>query len=107
MIVSRGGPLRVPAVVSARHWPDVVRRIAEKQPLVTPESWCRTQSSIEPRTTTESDRAATAVTTPSWFYVREADGLGEENLFLKPDDLCDANDVSRLRRDVVDELSED
>ena len=44
-----------------------------------------------------------AVTTPGWFFVHQSDD--QQRLFLKPDDINDFNDVSRLRVDVVDKFN--
>jgi len=105
MIVSRQGPLRVPAVVSAVNFGEVLRGIVSEESPVSPEMWCDPQDAMYPRVITTSDRAGSAVTTPSWFYVQDLGDFGEEKLFLKPDDVCDVNDVSRLRLEIVDELS--
>jgi hypothetical protein len=66
---------------------------------------------------TEHQGANVAITTDDWFYVTavsdedeslpaasEIDDLG--HLFLKPDDLCDINDVVRLKPVVASELRE-
>ncbi|EMI54485.1 hypothetical protein [Rhodopirellula sallentina] len=86
---------------------------------------------ITPQVVTQLGESNVAITTENWFYVRENanaeilsnseddsatdpqsydsplgvhDGMG--NLFLKPDDLNDTNDVARLRHDVTEELEE-
>ncbi len=67
---------------------------------------------------TQHHGANVAITTDEWFYVttaasgegeslppaNEVDDLG--HLFLKPDDLCDTNDVVRLKPVVASELHE-
>lgn len=114
MIVSSGGPLRVPAVRSATDLPRVIGRILAKRPIVSPAEWCAGQDEFNPAIHTESDRSSCAITTPTWFYVCDKGDLSEpvasfanESLYLKPDDICDVNDVSRLRREVVDQFSRD
>lgn len=51
---------------------------------------------------TRTDRAKRCLTTPSWFWTRDAEG--QDRLFLKPADAHDVNDVARLRIDVIDDL---
>lgn len=51
---------------------------------------------------TKTDRADDVITTPQWFAVLGPNDA--ESLFVKPDDVHDANDVARRRLDVIDEL---
>ncbi|MCO8121421.1 hypothetical protein NHH03_06705 [Stieleria sp. TO1_6] len=107
LIVSSGGPLRIPTLQTADELPELLARIADRRPLVTPEQWCHNDEPFAPMIQTESDRARAAVTTATWFYVDDApeQSLGDEKLYLKPDDVDDCNDISRLRREVLDELA--
>jgi arylsulfatase A-like enzyme len=106
MIVSKGGPLRVPSLRSAASLPDLLARVANRDPLVEPEQWCRNDEPFTPAIETLSDRARKAVTTSTWFYVNDAHDRAsdEERLYLKPDDVNDFNDVARLRREVLHRL---
>lgn len=109
MLVSRGGPLRVPAMQSALELPDVLERLSdglgENGAIISPSQWCKTQDPFAPSIQTQSDRAATAISTPTWFYVCDSDEPGDAKLFLKPDDVTDFNDISRLRREVMDRFA--
>lgn len=106
MIVSAGGPLRVPGLTSTEAFAEILSRIADRKPPLDPAQWCQGDEPLEPALETRSDRAERAVTTAAWFYVRDSESMGRERLYLKPDDLADINDVSRLRREVVDALSQ-
>lgn len=53
---------------------------------------------------TDSDRAAVVATTEDWMLV--VDHEGNEALFVKPDDIHDANNVAQRQIDVVDRLRE-
>jgi hypothetical protein len=66
------------------------------------EQWARSQSEAQSIRIT-SNRSRAAVISPEWFCVIDSDG--EENLFLKPDDIDDFNNVARLRPDVIDSLT--
>ncbi|WP_182871182.1 hypothetical protein [Stieleria mannarensis] len=107
MLVSRGGPLRVPSLQSATDLPELIQRMAGIRPLVTPTQWCRPDDAGALSVETESDRAVKAVTTSNWFYVddAEASGRSSEHLYVKPDDVNDVNDISRLRREVLNEFA--
>lgn len=109
MLVSSGGPLRSQLLQSATGLPKLLERIIGRKTIVSPSEWCRSEDALSPQMLTESDRASRAVTTPTWFYVNEKSDqyTDVERLFLKPDDVNDINDVSRLRRDVLDDLAGD
>jgi hypothetical protein len=108
LVVSAGGPLHVPTLADARRLPELLQRLVNGEPLVTPELWCRRDAEFSPAVETTSDRSGKAVTTAEWFYVLDdAQGLAEERLFLKPDDQHDVNDVSRLQREVLDRFASD
>ncbi|MEM0926608.1 MAG: hypothetical protein AAGJ83_11265, partial [Planctomycetota bacterium] len=104
-LVSADGPLRIHQLAGDLVFVDVLKRLAAGQPVVTSEAWA---APVDPekRIEIDSDRAERAVTTEKWFYVRDfpsndGRGLASDKLFLKPDDQFDANDVARLRRDVL------
>ena len=103
MLVSCGGPLRVPSLQSAAELPELLERLLQDKPLITPAEWCRSHDAHSLSVRTDSDRAVNAVTTPNWFYVHDADTItgGKERLFVKPDDINDVNDIARLRREVL------
>ncbi len=105
LIVSDRGPLRSPHVTStdtlARVLPALAHDTAE---LISPSRWCEADGELQPCVVTESSRASTAITTARWQLVRDLDGT--DHLFLKPDDVEDANNVGRLRRDIIDRLTE-
>lgn len=79
-----------------------------KKPVVDVENWAR-DTHPDPVITSNGKRPV-AINTHAWFYaIPEATSASESaiesgNLFLKPDDATDANDVSRIRNDVVDEM---
>ena len=100
MITSVGGPLRVPTLRPATDFPRVLGSLVRNETVVTPSEWCRADEEHAPRVETQSERAVAAITTSRWYYVVDRE-MDSENLFLKPDDIDDVNDVSRLRRDVV------
>ena len=106
LVISRQGPLRIPNLLSAATFPQLLRRLLNQQPLFTPQQWCADEDAFSPMIVTESERATTAITTPEWFFVVDDDQTSNlcERLFLKPDDLADVNDVGRLRRDVIDQF---
>jgi hypothetical protein len=85
----------------------LLERSVGRKSFVDPAEWCKMHGPFSPAVQTESNRAACAVTTPSWYYVREKGPGGDdhERLFLKPDDVNDINDVARLRREVVEDLA--
>ncbi|KAA5547144.1 hypothetical protein FYK55_01640 [Roseiconus nitratireducens] len=104
MIVSTGGPLRVPSLRRATELSHLLQAHARSEPLITPPSWCAVDDEFSPAIVTESDRARRLVSTSKWFFL-EDESAGEQ-LFLKPDDVEDVNDVARLRPDVIDRLLE-
>ncbi|GAA5510140.1 hypothetical protein Rcae01_05646 [Novipirellula caenicola] len=105
MIVSDLGPVRDKRVVNANSLPALLAKIkTEPDRLIDPSTWASSDSEFQPRVTTCSDNGSVAVSTSRWYYVRDADQ--QDRLYLKPDDLEDQNDVSRLRPDIIDLLSE-
>ena len=107
LVLSSGGPMRCGTLVDSNQLPEILQKLHAKQPVLTPQQWAEQDEELSPVVETQSDRAEKAATTASWFYVKESspDTPAVERLFLKPDDLCDVNDVSRLQPDVVDQLS--
>lgn len=104
MIVSDHGPIRSSLVTGADRFPAVLRSLAdESEQILSPSGWCDTDDELEPRVVTDSVRAAESVTTSRWQFVRDNDA--SDHLFLKPDDVEDANDVGRLRSDIVEQIS--
>ncbi|MEL6106802.1 MAG: hypothetical protein AAFU85_12215, partial [Planctomycetota bacterium] len=101
MITSQAGPIRHAGLQSATEFPTVLQRLVNNENPIAPEEWTGSGGEFEPLVVTDSDRAQAAVTSTQWFLVSSSD---ETSLFLKPDDLEDANDVSRLRPEVIDEL---
>ena len=99
--------MRCGTLVDSNQLPEILEKLHAKQPVLTPQQWAEQDDELSPVVETQSDRAEKAATTASWFYVKESspDTPAVERLFLKPDDLCDVNDVSRLQPDVVDQLS--
>lgn len=105
LIVGRDGPLHWPGITSVNVLPSLIGQLADGSlSTINPESWIAQDQPFEPRLVTEG-KGQTAVTTPHWFFVCQKDG--EQQLFLKPDDVEDFNDVSRLRTDVVNQLAGD
>jgi hypothetical protein len=103
MMISDSGPLRVPQLTASSALPEILKELAARQGrLISEDRWSEAED--DGRIETKSDRADYAVTTPGWFLVRDSDE--SEHLFLKPDDVEDFNDISRLRRDVVKQLSD-
>jgi hypothetical protein len=102
MIVSDNGPLRIPHVTSSAELSSVLGALGRgEEPLIAPSRWSETGT--DSRVETRSSQSQLALTTSSWFFVRDHDS--SEHLFLKPDDVDDFNDVGRLRSDVVEQLS--
>ncbi len=103
LIVGNQSPLRVGQLTSSSHLNQVLSRLGRQQlPLVTAAEWIREQSEFEPQVVTTCDDAKTVLTTPRWFFVHEVND--DRSLFLKPDDVDDANNVVRLRDDVCEFL---
>lgn len=73
-----------------------------------PRNWAEPQESTEPILEIIDDVGVpeSHVTTyriaPGWFYV--ANPGGDEELYLKPDDRHDVNDVAKLSEDIVDQF---
>ena len=124
-LLSHSTSLRVPQVIPSNIMSSLLGSLRESGSLLlNPEDWCETNSEFEPLIETRSSRSRIAVTTPKWFCVESdqkefanedttpekpapIDGSTTDmSLFLKPDDIDDANDVGRLRIDVVDRLLE-
>ncbi|MEO1526025.1 MAG: hypothetical protein AAFX06_11355 [Planctomycetota bacterium] len=101
MLTSLGGPLRAVGIWSAAMFPEILTRVVNEQEPLTSMEWAGACGEFDPRVTTRSDRASVAVTSSKWFMVGNQD---QEQLFLKPDDLDDANDVARLRPEITEEL---
>ncbi len=105
LIVSDCGPIRSHRLTPSSAFPDLVDRLAQENPaIVTPEDWTASDGEVSPCVKTESNRAELALTTSAWSFVVDEDE--SEHLFLKPDDVEDANDVARLRGDVIEQLKE-
>ncbi|GAA4452950.1 hypothetical protein [Novipirellula rosea] len=105
MIVSDLGPLREKRVVNAKSLATLLAKIKmQPETLIDPAGWASSDSEFEPRVITRDDKGSVAVTTSRWYHVQDADQ--QDRLYLKPDDLEDQNDVSRLRPDIVDLLGE-
>ncbi|EMI21613.1 sulfatase [Rhodopirellula maiorica SM1] len=105
MIVSDLGPVREKRVVNANSLPAMLAKIKTRPDcLVDPSVWASGDSEFDPRVLTRDGKGSVAVTTSRWYHVRDADQ--HDRLYLKPDDLEDQNDVSRLRPDIVDLLGE-
>jgi hypothetical protein len=104
LVVSDRGPLRSPHVTSTDSLAQIIASLADETTNpIPPSRWCEDDGELSPCVVTESSRASTAMTTSRWQLIRDLDGT--EHLFLKPDDVEDANDVGRLRRDIVDQLT--
>lgn len=104
LIIGDHGPLRVPQLEPSGRLGQLLETLGSESPhsIGSAERWNLADGDI--KIETSSQRADYSVTTPNWFFVRDNDG--EEHLYLKPDDIEDFNDISRLRRDVVDQLGE-
>ena len=68
-----------------------------------PEAWARAATPGEASVQTISSRASHVITTSEWFLVRQGDSPAQ--LFLKPDDRDDINDIADRCPDIVAELS--
>ncbi|MGB1924906.1 MAG: hypothetical protein ACPHL6_00160 [Rubripirellula sp.] len=103
LLVSGHGPIRVPHLTSSAQLPELLKMIGSGvKALCSAEQWAESRSRPA-AIRINSARCRAAVVNPEWFCVTDCDG--EENLFLKPDDLNDYNNVARLRPDVVDLLT--
>ncbi len=106
LIVAPAAPMRQPQLISDQVVPKSLLRLAHLEPgeeLLTPEQWNESDDDTVV-VSRNRDSKATAVTTPDWFL--SIDSHGQPKLFLKPDDASDFNDVSRLRMDLVDRLTD-
>ena len=104
LVISGTPPVRVSRLTSAATLPQIVESLATTTQIISAQHWSQDD---DPKTQirTESSRSANVVTTSNWLFVEENDG--QPHLFLKPDDIDDANDVASLRQEVVDELQTD
>ncbi|TWT64643.1 hypothetical protein [Allorhodopirellula solitaria] len=119
-----GVGIRNPNVTSADRLPDLIATLANRptrSPL-SPEAWAARQpqedASAQDGILTSLGERNVAVTTQDWFFVAggagaESDAISSEedvsslgHLFLKPDDLCDVNDVARLKVGTSTQFSE-
>lgn len=112
LVVSPGPKIRAPGIRSA----DVVRQTllalgtqsagkatTDEAIVLSPTDWARSDGEFEPHVVSRSaESEAVAISTSTWFLVQDAGN--ESRLFLKPDDIDDVNDISRLRHDVTEAL---
>ncbi len=104
LVVSHRGPIRSPLLTASDTFAQILDSLAsDREPLIQPNQWCRGGGEFDPRVVTESTRAKKVVTTSRWSFIRDLDSTN--HLYLKPDDVEDANDVGRLRSDVIDEIN--
>ena len=111
MVLSQIGPLRVPSLCSADSLPKLIGRLASKRLSVDVEDWCQSDSEFSPCLVSCGEDGSQSITSAKWFFVSEAmdvesASLRPSRLFLKPDDVDDVNDVSRLRTDVIDQFED-
>ena len=109
LIVNQQGPIRVGAVAGTTMIPGLLQQlVSQSGDWLSARDWSIDNEELSPVIKTSSGSERLAFTSQRWFLVTEtAEGSAEgpsEHLFVKPDDSHDANDVSRLRRDIVDEL---
>ncbi len=97
LIVSNGAVLRHGNILDAGTLPQLLSQLSQTDTPVDPQQWCQTDGEFAPFVTATSAESQ-AITSSRWFMV---DG---KHLFLKPDDVDDVNDVSRLRPDVIEQL---
>ena len=103
LIVSDRGPIRSPQLTPSDQMAEIISALAcSDDPLISPRQWSDEVDSPT-RILTASSRARLAITSPRWQLVRDLDGV--DHLFLKPDDVEDANDVGKLRPDVVEQMT--
>ncbi len=102
LIITKPASLRIPHLVSSEELPGYLARLVRGEPVVRVDEWVQSQSEFEPRIATSDENGGRLTHTPRWFLVEESDAPPQ--LFLKPDDLCDVNDVARLRDDIVEHL---
>ena len=102
LIVAGNGPLRVPQLTGSDSIPMLLQLLAQENGMhYSEQQWAESESTAAPLTI-NSRRCRHAVISAEWFCTVDLDG--KENLFLKPDDLDDYNNVARLRPDMMDEL---
>ncbi|TWT79817.1 hypothetical protein CA13_12240 [Planctomycetes bacterium CA13] len=103
LIIGRGAPIRNGSLTCAT---DIAKILADmvdsNRAIIDPAQWPKRDDEYVPRVETSSSDGEYAVTTSRWYMVQQNDG--KTPLFLKPDDVEDHNDVSRVRPDVIDKL---
>ncbi|WP_145421295.1 hypothetical protein [Planctomycetes bacterium K23_9] len=105
MIVAGVGPTRIPQVRDASIVPDTIAKLSQAECQLTDvDQWSHHEDVYQPRVVSRRGSTEHAITTPKWFFVEQKND--SHRLYLKPDDINDFNDISRLRSDVVDELSQ-
>ena len=104
LVVSGGAPLRFPMVTSSAALPEILHRQHSGETLVDSDSWSTPFDEFDPTVTTQCQDGTIAKTCHRWFMVDDQAAMPQ--LFLKPDDLNDTNDVARLRPSVVGNLTE-
>ncbi|MGB7346792.1 MAG: hypothetical protein WBD20_21400 [Pirellulaceae bacterium] len=109
LIINHGGPLRVPGLDDERQVIAALNRLGQSgvddTELVSPALWGSTvDDDFQPAIKSRCGDGQSAITTPRWFFVEE--DSDSHRLYLKPDDVHDFNDVSRLRIEVVDRFLE-
>jgi hypothetical protein len=103
VIMGRGAPVRSGRLTPSSAVAERLARLADPDPvLISPGEWTGSDGEFNAVVETRSDRARRVINTGKWFCVR--DDRGDASLFLKPDDVDDVNDVSRLRGDVLEQL---
>ncbi|TWU38491.1 hypothetical protein [Novipirellula artificiosorum] len=101
-----GGPIRSAVVANASELPRLLRQLCQSDgPLISPSQWAQDSDDFHPYVITQSDSSMTAITTARWYLVQDQQEGGPK-LFLKPDDVDDQNNVSRLRPDITAQLEE-
>jgi hypothetical protein len=103
LLISGPTPLRVPTLVSSSVVPILLQLMGRgKTPLISAEMWLARESEYSPIIETNGFSGEVVRTTPRWCGAR--DGSGKTQLYLKPDDINDVNDIASLRTDVVHAL---
>ena len=107
MIVSLGGPVRIRSLTPSRSFSTALAELAKGDQLVDPVNWTIEHGDFDPYVMSAGQNAR-SITTQKWFYVSDVttDSASHERLFLKPDDVNDVNDVSRLRKEVVERFQD-
>ncbi|MEM9587656.1 MAG: hypothetical protein AAGA03_10275 [Planctomycetota bacterium] len=106
LIISDGSQaIHVPQITDSDSMPSLLLRCGRGKALVTPEQLASdARDEYAPAVRTRSDRCRQAITTPQWYAVVDRDD--RRGLYSKPDDLYDANDISRLSPQVMERLIE-